>query len=251
MAATHALHALHITDMHLHADADAELYGVRTDRSFRAVMDRAQRADNPEPDIVLVTGDLVEDRSEQGYRRFRSIMQAFDVPVLCLPGNHDDPGLMSRVLNDGNVSFCASHGCDDWRFIMLDSHIPGDDGGELGAAELQRLDEELASAAEANILVAVHHHPLTMGSAWLDGYGLRDAEPFLSLLSRYRNVRAVLWGHVHQASDRHHDGLRMLSTPSTCAQFTPGTATCVMDIRPPGFRSLTLRGDGAIETAVT
>lgn len=79
---------------------------------------------------------------------------------------------------------------------------------------------------------------------------MRNATEFLSALSPHRNVRIVLWGHVHQASDRDYDEKRMLSTPSTCAQFSPGTAKCVMDIRPPGYRELELWDDGRIDTDV-
>jgi Icc protein len=70
------------------------------------------------------------------------------------------------------------------------------------------------------------------------------------MLSRHAQVKGVLWGHVHQASDRQYRNLRMLSTPSTCAQFTPGTEACVMDIRPPGFRRLNLKAEGGIDTEV-
>lgn len=248
MGRTKPLHLLQITDLHLHADPGTELYGVKTDDSFRAVVAAALRSREQPPDAVLITGDLVEDCSRQGYERFRSIMQALERPVMCLPGNHDDPELMKKLLDDGEFSYCASRDIGRWRFLLLDSHVPGEDGGELGAAELARLEDDLATSKQQNVLIALHHQPIDMGSAWLDGYGLRDSKDFLSVLSRYRNVRAVLWGHVHQASDRQYDEMRMLSTPSTCAQFTPGTDRCVMDTRPPGFRMLELQGDGRIDT---
>jgi Icc protein len=55
---------------------------------------------------------------------------------------------------------------------------------------------------------------------------------------------------VHQASDREYEDRRMLSTPSTCAQFTPGTDACLMDTRPPGFRRIALWPDGRVESRV-
>jgi len=250
MGVPEPLRILQITDLHLHADPDAQLYGVNTDSSFRAVLAAALQGGGRLPDAVLVTGDLVEDRSLEGYERFRSIMQPLDRPVFCLPGNHDDPELMSQLLNDGDFSYCASRDLGSWRFLLLDSHLPGEDGGELGVAELDRLEAELADSGSQHVLLAVHHQPIDMGSAWLDGYGLRNAPEFRSILARFGNVRGVLWGHVHQASDREHESLRMLSTPSTCAQFTPVTENCVMDVRPPGYRRLQLWADGRIDTDV-
>jgi Icc protein len=89
-----------------------------------------------------------------------------------------------------------------------------------------------------------------MNSAWLDEVGLRDADEFLAVLDRHDNVRGVLWGHVHQVSDRQRNGVRMLSTPATCAQFLPNAEVFALDDKPPGFRWLRLYPDGTLETEV-
>jgi Icc protein len=44
--------------------------------------------------------------------------------------------------------------------------------------------------------------------------------------------------------------LRLLSTPSTCAQFRPGSDSFAIDERPPGYRWLDLRADGRLDTEV-
>lgn len=244
------LRILHVTDPHLHADPETELYGVKTDVSFRAILDDAVGAAADQYDAILATGDIVEDCSPEGYRRFRELMEPIPVPVLCVPGNHDDPGLMFDLFDGRNISCCASRDIGDWRFIMLNSHMDGEDGGMLADAELQRLERELDSSRHHNVMIGVHHQPVDMGSAWLDGYGLQNAAMFMATLARHENVRAVVWGHVHQASDRRHEGIRLISTPSTCAQFTPGTERCVMDVLPPGYRSIELSADGDITTTV-
>jgi Icc protein len=96
----------------------------------------------------------------------------------------------------------------------------------------------------------MHHQPLPMGSAWLDGVGLRDAAEFLKVVDGHDNVRVVLWGHVHQASDRQRGAVRFLSTPSTCSQFLPGSDFFALDDRPPGLRWLELHADGSVNTEV-
>lgn len=250
MSSSNGIKVLHVTDPHLHADPATELYGVQTDRAFRSVVDRALGDDTWRPDLVLATGDLVEDRSLEGYERFREIMSGHGLPVLCLPGNHDDPNVMSQVLNEKPFSYCAIHDAGDWRLILLSSHVAGDEGGALSEAELERLESGLAEAGNQHVLICVHHQPIDMGSAWLDAYGLRNSAELLSCVNRFDNVRGIVWGHVHQASDRQLNGLRMLSTPSTCAQFTPGTEKCVMDVRPPGFRRLHLNADGGMSTEI-
>jgi Icc protein len=241
---------LQLTDPHLYADESRELYGVNTAATFRAALARGL-AEAPGPlDAILVTGDIAEDGQRATYERFRSMMSGLGVPVMCIPGNHEDLPTLSSVLNEPPLHFCGSASFRDWRIVMLDSHVPGDDAGRLDEEELARLDRELTAAAGQHVLVCLHHQPIPMGSPWLDTVGLQNGDALRSIMARHGNVRAVLWGHVHQASDRHRDGVRMMSTPSTCAQFTPSTQACVMDLRPPGFRRLELLPDGQLRTEV-
>jgi Icc protein len=241
---------LHLTDPHLYEDASCELYGINTATSFRAVLDRALAAPEERPDALLVTGDIAEDGSRAAYLRCRSMLAALGVPVLCIPGNHEDPGAMAALLDEPPLQYCGSARFAAWRIVMLDSHLPGEDAGRLSDGELERLDRALDDASAEHALVCLHHQPVPMGSAWLDAVGLTNAAAFLALLARHEHVRGVLWGHVHQAFDRVHHGIRMMSSPSTCAQFTPGTENCIMDLRPPGFRRLELMPDGTIRTQV-
>jgi len=116
---------------------------------------------------------------------------------------------------------------------------------------LQALDAALKEHRGQHVLVCLHHQPMNMGSAWLDGVGLRDARRFLEIIDAADNVRGVLWGHVHQASDRVRGAVRFLSAPSTCSQFLPGSDFFAIDSRPPGMRWLELNGDGSIVTEVS
>lgn len=80
--------------------------------------------------------------------------------------------------------------------------------------------------------------------------GLRDGAALLEQLRHHPEVRGLVSGHVHQASDQSLGGLRLLTTPSTCAQFLPGSEDFALDTRPPGWRWLELHADGRIETQV-
>jgi Icc protein len=250
MAAARSLRLLQITDTHLFEDASAELYGLRTADSFEAVLEAAMAESSGRVDAILATGDIAEDGRRRTYERFRDRLARLDVPVLCLPGNHEDPEVMAEVLSSPPLQYCGSLRLGGWRIVMLDSHVPHQPGGRLGDDELGRLDRELRDPAGEHVLVCLHHQPIPMGSAWLDAVGLGNTGDLLPRLVAHGRVRAVAWGHVHQASDRVHAGIRMLSTPSTCAQFAPGTDQCVMDLEPPGYRWLELGPDGTIDTRV-
>ena len=241
---------LQISDTHLHAAADSRMRGVTTYETFLAVLEHALRDARWPPDVILATGDIVQDESRAGYLRFRDSLERFGIPVLSIPGNHDDPKLMSELLNTGPFQLGGELRLGSWSLIMLSTFLAGEDAGGLGPARLSGLRKALEAHAGQHVLVCMHHHPMPMGSAWLDGVALRDAPDFLRIIDANPHVKAVLWGHVHQASDRQRNNVRFLSTPSTCSQFLPGSDFFALDDRPPGLRWLELFADGRIKTAV-
>jgi Icc protein len=240
---------LQVTDTHLFADESREIYDTNTAASLRAAL-RDALAGGRRPDAVLVTGDVADDESRGAYLNFRRTLAELGVPVHCLPGNHDSPALMAELLDGDGFAFCGFTDVGAWRVVLVDSHVDRDPSGYVRAGELDRLDAALRDAGSRPALVCVHHPPIPLGSAWIDGVGLRNAADLLAVVDRHSNVRAVVAGHVHQAADRMRGALRVLTTPSTCAQFTPGTEDCVMDVRPPGYRWLTLGADGSLATDV-
>ena len=246
------MQVLQITDPHLYGNASGSLRGVESDSSLRNVLEDAL---TPVPGApardyaaILVTGDLVQDDAT-GYRRFKSILGALHKPVLCVPGNHDEPEAMRRSLDAEPFRYCGSHELGGWQFVMLDSHDQGHVGGRLKPAELERLDADLRNCG-AHALVCLHHHPIGMGSRWLDGLGLANCADFWRVIEAHSHVRGVAWGHVHQVYEGERRGVRLFGTPSTCAQFLPHSDRYAVDSRPPAYRRFDLRPDGAIETEV-
>lgn len=246
---TSIFRVLHLTDPHLHAQADARMRGVNTFDTFMAVVEHALSGPSL-PDAILATGDLVQDETRAGYERFRDALAPFGLPVYCLPGNHDAAPLMAEVLSAEPFQVCGSVDANNWRLILLDTQRAGDDGGGLDRDELRYLDEQLADHSVENALICMHHHPVPMGSRWLDGVALHNRDDFLEIVDNHANVRGVIWGHVHQASDRRRSNVRLMSTPSTCAQFLPNSDDFAIDKREPGYRWLNLRSNGTIETDV-
>ena len=238
---------LQITDPHLYGNAAGKLRGVETDSSLRSVLDDAfDRV--PDYAAVLVTGDLVQD-DPSGYLRFRSIFGDSPKPVLCIPGNHDEPEVMRATLAHAPFQICGTYAAAGWQLIMLDSYDPGHVGGRLSAEELERLDATLAKSS-AHAMVCLHHHPIDMDSLWLDSIGLANADDFWRIIDAHRHVRAIAWGHVHQMYDGARGKVRLYATPSTGAQFLPKSDRFAVDSRPPAYRRFDLHPDGSIETEV-
>jgi Icc protein len=238
----------HFTDPHLYGDENESLRGVQTLPALKAALAHARAHEWP-PDALLVTGDIVQDDAG-GYAHFRRLFADLGAPVLCLPGNHDEPQAMRRALDGKPFVVGGFVDLGRWRIVLLDSCIPGAASGALSAESLAALDQALATAGARHCMVCLHHHPVPMGSRWLDDVGLANANEFLHAIDAHRNVRAIVWGHVHQAYEGLRKGVRMLATPSTCAQFVPHAEDFAVDRRPPAYRTLELRPDGSLLTEI-
>ncbi|MBV9344865.1 MAG: 3',5'-cyclic-AMP phosphodiesterase [Gammaproteobacteria bacterium] len=239
---------LHFTDPHLYGAEHETLRGVATLPALQEALAHARARDWP-PSAILVTGDLVQDDAG-GYAQFRRVFAPLGLPVWCLPGNHDEPEAMRRELSGAPFVLGGHVDLGRWRIILLDSCIPGAAGGALSAAALEGLEAALAGAGSRHCLVCLHHHPVPMASRWLDRVGLANAADFFRVLEAHERVRAVVWGHVHQAYEGLRQGVRLLATPSTCAQFLPHSDDFAVDRRPPGYRTFELRADGSLLTEV-
>lgn len=242
---TKSVKLVQVTDPHLFGDETRALRGVPTLPALRATL-AAARADIEAADAVLATGDLVQD-DPAGYVHFRREFAALGRPVLCIPGNHDVPEIRTALAGPP-FQLGGLHDAGAWRIVLLDSTVPGQTHGRLGDAELARLDAALADAGERHVLVCLHHHPVPLDSRWLDQVGLVNGAQLLALLGRHRNVRGVVFGHVHQAREFLVDGRPMIATPSTCSQFRPLSDEFAVDDKPPAWRTLTLHPEGRIET---
>src|SRR5690606_25036487 len=86
-----------ITDSHLFEDPSARLLGMNCQESFEDVLALIRRDGRP-IDCILCTGDIAQDASVAGYRRFFQAMSAFGVPWYCIPGNHDLPENLEAAL---------------------------------------------------------------------------------------------------------------------------------------------------------
>ncbi len=239
---------LQITDPHLFGSATGTMRGVVTRRSLESVLEHA-RAEIAAAAAILLTGDIVND-DPGGYATVRELLGGLGRPVWCLPGNHDNPALMRLELAVDPFQAGGHHDLGNWRIVLLDSCAPGQAHGRLGDAELARLEAALAGAGERHVIVALHHHPIPMGSRWIDSVALQNPQALFAITDRHAAVRAMTWGHVHQQHDSLRRGVRMLATPSTCAQFLPRSEQFAIDAAPPGYRCLSLHADGRIETEV-
>ena len=239
---------MQMTDTHISTVEDDTLGGVNTTGTLLDVITAVKRHGDLE--LALLTGDLAETPDEGTYNKLARLLQQVELPVYCLPGNHDDPELMQRLLNTANVSTANFITCGNWSIILLNTHEPGKEGGYLSATELDGLAEALERSVDRHVLICLHHQPVNIHSPWMDRMALENAAALFQVLDRHNNIRGIIWGHIHQEFTTTRNGVLLLGSPSTCIQFRPHSDEASVDSKPPAYRTLTLADDGAIETHV-
>lgn len=242
-----AIELVQLTDPHLYADQSVGLYGVNSFQSFEAVVNKALEQTM---DVAVISGDLVHDESEQGYQHLRQVLERLNVPTHLIPGNHDDAGFMQSEFGQGVISCDKQIRMGQWQLLLLNSQLPGQVGGHLDDKELRWLERALTKSDAPYSMIFLHHNPVPVGCKWLDPLGLGNPEKLFEVIAAHPQVKAVVWGHVHQEFDEERAGVRLLSTPSTCIQFKPGVEEFELDYLPPGYRWFRLHPDGQLETGV-
>jgi 3',5'-cyclic AMP phosphodiesterase CpdA len=213
-----------ITDTHISTP------GSRNDRVFRTAGHLARavahlRDLDPRPDLVLATGDLVEQGGIDEYERLREILAPLRAPVFLIPGNHDDRRHLASVFADhaylprdgGFVQYTV----EDWplRLVALDTLIPGQSGGRLCAERLAWLEARLAEAPERPTLVFMHHPPFATGIASMDGMGLEGVGELAAVIRRHPQVERIACGHLHRTIVRRFAGTVACTCPATAHQI--------------------------------
>ncbi|MCA9903722.1 MAG: metallophosphoesterase [Anaerolineae bacterium] len=204
------------------------------------------------PDFILHTGDVVYDPDEGDYRLARDLLAGLPAPVYYLPGNHDDPAMLQRVLIEREPTPTYDHEFEinGVQIVCLDSNRAAD-GPHTVVTEAQLAWLRARCPAEdlRPLIVATHHNVLPSGMPWLDDFmGMRNGEDLhAALLPARDRLRGVFHGHVHLVGQRARDGITYFSAASSWMQFQchPGQIETIPDpIARPGFNEVVVMRDG-------
>lgn len=237
-----------ITDCHIHNDREHLLSGVNTHDSLVQVIDGIC-GNSEHPDMVLVTGDLTHEGDERAYQLLLAQLDRLPAPYFWLPGNHDHLAPMASIGSDNRLrtkQIILPH----WHILLLDSHVEDEVSGLVSQSELTWLSTALREHPDKHTAIFVHHPLLPVGCDWLDPQRIANAEQVLTLFDNTPQLRIVCNGHVHQEWELERLHYQMMSTPSTCIQFSRNSRDYAEDDFPPGYRHFALHADGRFDTAV-
>ena len=236
-----------ITDCHLPADPQQKYRGIYPHENLKTLLQKVRVL---KPDLLLASGDLSEDGSLASYEALQRYFKSLGIPVLALPGNHDDANLLAETFPGSPTDKISVSEHGPWQIIRLNSSLPGKPEGRLSEEILTELESFLGAHKQRPKLIAVHHQPVTVGSPWIDKYPLVEPQAFLQIIDQHPDVKAVVWGHVHQVFETDRNGTAMLGSPSSAVNGLPGAQRFTPGPVGPAYRWLELSANGTLLSGI-
>jgi 3',5'-cyclic-AMP phosphodiesterase len=221
-----------ISDMHV-LRAGTRLFGaLDTFGSLARCVEHVNRLPT-RPDAILVTGDMTNDGEAADYEALVRLLDRLAMPYYPIPGNHDDREHMRWAFRHlgllpttGPLHYTVEH--LPIRLIALDTVIPGQTHGHLGAAQLDWLEATLRAAPDRPTIVFLHHPPFPTGIDHMDAIRLTDSDALRAVITGHAQVERVACGHLHRAIQVRWAGTVAVTAPSTAHQvaltLAPGDA---------------------------
>jgi 3',5'-cyclic-AMP phosphodiesterase len=222
-----------ITDLHIKRPGELAYQKIDTAAALTRCIDTLN-ALVPRPNLVVITGDLVDTPLLEEYEHLLRLLAPLELPFAVVPGNHDSRAWLRQAFpaqpyarEKGALDLALA--VEELDVILLDSSVPRADYGELDAQTLQWLDATLARDVQRPALVFLHHPPFVTGIAHMDRQNLHNAEALGAVLRRHSRVRVVAAGHVHRSTQTIFAGVPTSICPAPnhavaldlCAAFPP------------------------------
>lgn len=210
----------HLSDLHLQPHGELYQGLVDSNAMFLSAI-RHLAALAPQPDLVLLTGDVVDNGTETEYAVAAEMLALIPQPVLAIPGNHDEREAFracfrhnAHLARSGPLHFAVG-GQGAVRILGLDVTVPGAHHGDMDDAACLWLEERLAEEPDRPTIIMMHQPPFDSGIPFIDAYCCRRGTRTAAIVSHYPAVERVLCGHVHRFMQLRFGGTVLVTAPST------------------------------------
>ncbi len=214
-----------LSDMHLRAEGQLLYDRIDTAAYLERAVAHVLKLD-PLPDVVIMTGDLVEAGTDEEYARLRRLIAPLPMPIYVIPGNHDARESLRAAFADKGyfpATGFLQYAVEDQpvRLIALDTLVAGKPYGELCEERLAWLEARLGEQPGKPAMLFMHHPPFECGIDAFDHARLQHGDQRLAdLVRRHGNVERAVCGHVHRPIQVRWAGTMASIAPSTAHQAT-------------------------------
>ncbi len=189
-------------------------------------------------DIIIISGDLSNDGSISSYELIDDTFKQINIPIFCCPGNHDNIQNLQDTLQ--HIKYITQVKQNDWQFIFMNSVTPDEFDPNLNKARGYLNEENLTNLEELLLqescrTIVVMHHPAIEPDGWLNRRLLENRAEFIKIISKYRHVKMVLMGHIHEHYIRYINDIQFIIAPSVGYAFSASLPKFYIDTGKEGF----------------
>lgn len=233
-----------ISDTHLFGDKNRKINGSNSYLNLKNVLKHILSS-KEKLDLIILTGDISQDCTFESYQNVANLLNKTGIKYYLLPGNHDDVDVINKVFDfnwvKDKVDYSFEH--NGWLIYVVDtSHYPLD-AGKLTKDQLLNFKDKVNQHKSTPSLIFMHHHPVLINSSWMDNMILKDAREFNNIVKENSQIKAVLFGHIHQVFEKNVNGIFYVSAPSTSFQVLPNCEMFALEKLTPGYRLIELDKD--------
>jgi Icc protein len=206
---------LHLSDTHLDRTDSPNADGVNARQSLRQMLGDLEAVQDI--DVIVISGDIAGDRSTEAYQAARELIGEFarsrNVPMIYSIGNEDERPAFGEVLGSGHLDATGRDRADGvvlspdderaavshaggYRFVTLDSLVPGKAYGRIGKTQLDWLREVLSESSPRGTVLAFHHPPIALDVEIQQALCLQNPSDLAEAI-RDTDVQLILCGHFH------------------------------------------------------
>jgi Icc protein len=68
---------IQISDTHLFADDELEMFGAKSNLTFKKVMRKIIDEDSHDADMIFLTGDISQDETQESYHKYSCLLDSW------------------------------------------------------------------------------------------------------------------------------------------------------------------------------
>ena len=222
-----------ISDTHL-----SRAHPQRTDNLVACVAHINAQA--KQPDVVIHTGDITHDGTEEEYADALHALAPLKAPLFAIPGNRDNREIMGKTFADyipqqRNTPF-LQYAVNRFpvRIICLDTLSEASNKGQLCPVRFADVLAMLQQDTNTPTAIFTHHPPFEASSS-RDPFQFEQwdiAEKLMAAFIDAPNVFGLFCGHVHRPNRKRIGSLPVTTMTSIALDLRVGDDPDKTDMRP-------------------
>jgi 3',5'-cyclic AMP phosphodiesterase CpdA len=214
-----------LSDTHVRPPGELLSGRVNMSECLARAVERVNRFE-PRVDLVMFTGDLVNEGTREEYAELERVTEPLEVPFYFIPGNHDSREFLRETfpahdylrINGEHIQYVI----EDFpvRIVALDTQDPGKGSGVLDDLRLDWLERKLAEVRDRPTIVFMHHPPFITGMQYMDEIRCYNVERLEQIIRANPQVERIACGHVHRSIQTRWAGTLSCIAPSCAHQLS-------------------------------